>query len=124
LYEEGNRLQTEHAVLDDNGDGLGTHDSSDSEGESSDGSLAVSAFLAGESGERTRDYTAVEDPELAELYRQVRALEDRVEGLKRQKEGMSEDLYLEELEKLLLELALKNREVKELEQKLKERNEP
>jgi hypothetical protein len=125
VYEEGNRLQTEHAVLDDNGDGLGTHDSS-SEGEGVDGAVAVSAFLAGGSGGRTREQAVVEDPELAELYRQVRALEDRVEGLKGQKDGMSSDLYMEELEKLLLELAQKNREVKELEQKLlsKEQTEP
>jgi hypothetical protein len=37
---------------------------------------------------------------------------------------MSEDLYMEELERLLLELAQKNREVKGLEQKLKERIQP
>jgi hypothetical protein len=122
-YEEGNRLQTEHAVLDDNGDGLGTHDSSDSKGESTDGALAVSAFLAGEDGESTR-VAAVDDPEHAELYRQVRALEDRVEGLKRQKDTMSDELYMEELENLLLELARKNRELKELEQRRKEQTQP
>jgi hypothetical protein len=124
FYEEGNRLQTEHAVLDDNGDGLGTHDPADERIEVADGAVAATVFLAGESLGRKSDSGSVDDPELAELYGHVRALQERVEGLKRQKETMSPDLYMEELEKLLLELAQKNRELKELEQKKKEHTRP
>jgi hypothetical protein len=124
FYEEGNRLQTEHAVLDDNGDGLGTHDPADERIEIADGAAATSVFLTGESRQSSIGSYSTDDPELAEIGRQVRALEDRVEGLKRQKDTMPADLYMEELEKLLVELAQKNRELKELEQKKKEQTRP
>jgi hypothetical protein len=122
FYEEGNRLQTEHAVLDDNGDGKGTHESAESKGVETDGAVAATVFLTGASPDRTRVADSADDPELAELSRQIRALEDRVEALKRHKDTMPSDLYMEELEKLLLELAQKNRAFKELEQKKMERN--
>jgi hypothetical protein len=120
FYDEGNRLQTEHAVLDDNGDGTGTHDPADERVEVADGAAASSVFLTGEDSLSSLGAAATDDPEVAELSRQVRVLQDRVEGLKRQKETMPADLYMEELEKLLVELAQKNREIKELEQKKKE----
>jgi hypothetical protein len=120
FYDEGNRLQTEHAVLDDNGDGTGTHDPADERIEVADGATASSVFLKGEDSQLSLGTTATDDPEIAELTRQVRVLQDRVEGLKRQKDTMPADLYMEELEKLLVELAQTNREIKELEEKKKE----
>ena len=74
----------------------------------------------GRPGAGTRDVApddAVDDPELAALYRQVQSLEDRVEVLKQQKDTMTSELYFQELEKLLLELAVKKRALQELEGK-------
>jgi hypothetical protein len=116
FYEENNRLMTEHAVLDDNGDGIGTHDPADSKNPA-DGSLAANSFLTSVGPADSRLGAEVEDPELAALYEEMRALEDRVEVLKQQKDAMSSELYLEELEKLLVELAKKNRAVAEVEAK-------
>ena len=51
------------------------------------------------------------DPELVALYKDKLALEQRIEALKLQKQTMVSDLYFEELEKLLVELARKNRAI-------------
>jgi hypothetical protein len=105
-YEEGNQLQTEHALLDDNGDREGTQRPGESE-ESADGSLAKLSFvMAGTVPGASADDP--EDPELVALYRDKRALEQRIEALKQQKNTMSSELYFQELEKLLVELARKN----------------
>ncbi len=122
-YDEGNRLKTEHAVLDDDGDGKGFHPADAQEAELADGRLAARTILGGRAGAGTREADsadAVEDPELGALYQQVQSLEDRIEVLKLQKETMAPELYLEELEKLLLDLALKKRAIRELEGKPKE----
>jgi hypothetical protein len=116
FYEENNRLMTEHAVLDDNGDGIGTHDPTNTKAPA-DGSLAANSFLTSVSPATARLGSDVEDPELAALYEEVRALEDRVEVLKQQKDAMASELYLDELEKLLVELAKKNRAIAEVEAK-------
>jgi hypothetical protein len=118
FYEEGNRLKTEHAVLDDDGDGKGMHPSDESREASPDGQVAARTILGGRPGAVTREADSadgVEDPELAALVRQVQSLEDRIEGLKQQKDTMAPELYFEELEKLLLDLALKKRALQELE---------
>ena len=114
LYEEGNQLQTEHALLDDNGDGEGAQRPGEAEksGEDgpADGAVARLVFLGG-AGEGSAVAGGNDDPVLASLYAQKRSLEERIEALKQQKDGMEEELYLQELESLLLELTLKNREI-------------
>ena len=45
------------------------------------------------------------DPELAALVEKRRELEGRVVALRQQKNSMPEDLYMQELEQVLLELA-------------------
>ncbi len=116
FYEENNRLMTEHAILDDNGDGTGTHDAEKSK-KTADGSLASSSYLVAASAVRERPGAELDDPELAALYEEMRALESRVEILITQKDAMSSDLYLAELEKLLVELAKKNRAIEGVEEK-------
>ncbi|MFQ5789755.1 MAG: C13 family peptidase [Acidobacteriota bacterium] len=124
-YEEDNRLLTEHAVLDDNGDGVGAQrfesEPRASAGagrgggaaEVAEGRLAGVSFLggAGLGGARaaTMGPAADQDPEVAALHGEMQALEGQIQALKGQKETMPSDLYLKELEKLLLELARKNR---------------
>jgi len=102
FYEKGHLLATEHAVLDDNGDGTG---SSTPDPATGDGALARRLFLGG--GETAADVAsaASSDPRLAELRRQRRALEEKIGALKARKDAMESAQYEDELEKLLLELA-------------------
>jgi len=112
FYEEANRLQTEHAILDDNGDGKGV---AKPDGRAGDGALARRLVLTG--GTATSGSRASDDPEVAALYRQKREIEERIEGLKVQKEALAADVYEKELEDLLVELALKNRAIQQVEGK-------
>ena len=105
-YESANLLMTEHAVLDDNGDGEGSREVDGLEG---DGALARSVFLrsleaAAGGGEVT--------PELRALFEEKAAIEARIADLRRVKGQMSQERYEDELEGLLVELALKNREIR------------
>jgi len=117
VYEEGNQLQTEHALLDDNGDQQGAQlpaESAEStEGNPGDGTVARLVFLEGSANRSTSAGAGdeIEDPAVLVMYEQKKSLEQRIEALKQQKDGMTEELYLQELESLLLELALKNREI-------------
>lgn len=92
-YEKGNRLQTEHAVLDDG----------------AEGGLARVSFLGGVA--RAAE-AQTGDPRLVALLGERRALEDRIETLKAQKDALAAELYQQQLEDLLLELALKNETIR------------
>jgi len=101
-YQEENILQTEHAMLDDDGDGEGAHDPGESEGDLASttylmGDVAAATGLAGEA--------MGSSSELEALIAEKRELESRVVTLRDQKSSMPEDLYLQELETVLLELA-------------------
>src|SRR3712207_7204159 len=54
-YEEGNRLLTEHAQLDDNGDGRG---SGVPDPRTADGALSRRLFLSPGSGTRSEEHTS------------------------------------------------------------------
>jgi hypothetical protein len=109
-YQNDERLITEHAQLDDNGDGKGT-DLPDGRGPG-DGLLARRFFLdAGAVAARL----AASDPQLAKLYADKFATEDQVDALKQRKASMTEDAYYAELEPLLLSLARIARDIRRLE---------
>jgi hypothetical protein len=114
FYEEENLLMTEHAQLDDDGDGKAVAEASRQEG-----ARAGASFLMGKAavagGLSPSDLAS--DPELAGLVETRRQLEGRVEALKLQKDSMPEDTYLQELERLLLELA-------NVSQRIEERSKP
>jgi hypothetical protein len=114
FYEQANRLQTEHAILDDNGDGQGV---AIPDARSADGALARRAVLRGGLGGLSPAGGRAEDPEVAALYQQKRQLEERIENLKEQKDAMPAEVYEKELEDLMVELALKNRAIREIEGK-------
>jgi peptidase C13-like protein len=103
FYEKGHLLVTEHAVLDDNGDGVGSAAPDPGTG---DGAMARRVFLGG-GGDSAADGAASSpaDPRLAELRRQRRAIEEKIGALKARKDGMPSAQYEDELEKLLVELA-------------------
>ena len=94
-YEKKGLLATEHALLDDNGDGVG-HAKTD-EG---DGSLARTTYF-----DSLPLQQAGGDEELAKLFSERLRLEGEIEQLKARKAQMNEDEYENALEKLLIEFA-------------------
>jgi hypothetical protein len=111
-YERDGQLLTEHAVLDDDGDGKGT----DKPGEpGADGALARTLFLTGSTA--TIPPEQVADPELRALVEQQRALEDRIASLQAAKGTMEAAQYERELEQLLVELARTTRAIREKQKK-------
>lgn len=104
LYESRARLATEHAILDDNGDGLGTP---------ADGFHGVRATVVAEDGlpdgvfaHRLHLVPSARERALSPEVRAERdALELRVAELRARKGGMDEDAYYAALEVLMLELA-------------------
>jgi hypothetical protein len=96
-YEKEGHILTEHAALDD----------------SSQGKLASTLYLA---PERSRTAAAQNaDPALRALLEQRDALERQVNDLRLKKDSMDQAAYDQQLEKLLTELAVKTRQIRELE---------
>jgi hypothetical protein len=93
FYESENRLQTEHARLEDAG------------------GLARRAFLQGGSREAASDEKETDDPALAPLYAARRDLERQVEALRARKEALAPESYAQQLEELLLKLAQQNESI-------------
>ena len=118
FYEQRNLLLTEHALLDDDGDGEGTREPTL---DTPDGAIAAS-FTLGMPGARatvttaatgaTSPIPATADSVLARLYGERAALEGQVAELRRLRDSMDPDVYETELETLLVDLALKNREIR------------
>ena len=108
-FEEEGLLATEHALLDDNGDGEG----SDFEDEGDlDGALARTVFLS-RGGGRVTEAEIAADPELAALYGRRQELEERIATLTALRDTMDEERYEAELEELLVELTLTTRAIRE-----------
>jgi hypothetical protein len=107
-YDKEGLLSTEHAVLDDNGDKVGSPDPSTT---AADGKVA--ALLAIGSAADAAPLPA--DPKMRALVLERRDLEHRVESLRLLKESMDPAKYQSELEKLVTDLALKTREIRSLE---------
>ena len=92
VYEQENRLLTEHALLDDNG-------------------LARSFFLTG--GAAAAGVPS--DPRAAALQKEKADLESKIEALKARKASMDATAYESELERLLVGLAATTRALRALE---------
>ena len=107
-YEQEGLLATEHAMLDDNGDGEGSQDPTAT---GADGKLAASLSL----GSVADAAPLPDDPKLRALILERRDLERRVESLRLLKESMPPAKYTAELERLVTELALKTREIRTIE---------
>ncbi|HYK91024.1 MAG TPA: hypothetical protein VE398_19790 [Acidobacteriota bacterium] len=101
-YAKERSLQTEHPVLDDNGDGQGQAKPGPENGE---GLLARTTYLdAGAPLQTESNLTEEQREQLAE----ARSLEQQIEALKYAKAGMNEAEYEKKLENLLLRLAQVN----------------
>lgn len=107
-YREGNKLLTEHAVLDDDGDSTGTAEPDPVKGE---GSLARAMFLGAPASAAPAGAT----PAIRALYEERRRIEQDVEQLRARKETMAEAEYERQLEDLLVALARKNEEIRKAE---------
>jgi len=104
-YETTNRIATEHALLDDNGDGEGSAELA----EADDGDLARTMFLAVDP--TLAAARATDDPELKALLEQKADIERRLEELRALSGQIAQDRYDIDLEDLLVELALTNRAI-------------
>jgi hypothetical protein len=105
FYREAGRLATEHALLDDNGDGLGTAADwfhavravkTPPKGKSVDGVRAHQFHLVRSNAEQNLS---------PEIRAQRDALEKQLSDLRARKDSMDTDDYYRELEKILLETA-------------------
>ncbi|HEV2208600.1 MAG TPA: hypothetical protein VG167_07480 [Verrucomicrobiae bacterium] len=105
FYKEQGRLQTEHALLDDNGDGLGTP------ADWFQGVRAVKTAAGGRSvdGVRAHELFLVPDEAERQLAPEARArrdeLEQQLRALRSRKDSMKEDDYYRQLEGILVETA-------------------
>ncbi len=109
-YQREGIMLTEHAMLDDNGDGTGALEPA---ADGADGRIASIVAL----GSAADAAPLPSDPKLRQLYVERRDLERRVESLKLLKGGMDAPRYASELEKLLTALALKTQEIRAAEGK-------
>jgi hypothetical protein len=103
FYARAGRLATEHALLEDNGDGVGHQKM-----EGGDGLLARATYLDSLSVEQAAASAAV-----AKLMRDRTRLEGEIAQLIGRKSSMPEAAYESELEKLFIELAKVNRAIKQ-----------
>jgi hypothetical protein len=108
-YEREGIMRTENALLSDNG-GEGVPDPSV---DGKQGRVASMLSL----GSSTAADPLPEDPKLRALHVERRELERRVEALRLLKGSMPADKYTSELEKLVTEIALKTRQIREMEKK-------
>jgi len=106
-YEQENLLLTEHALLEDDGDGEGSEEPSV---DGPDGPVAARFRLAASTRTAIPPEVAG-DSTLVRLMGERSDLEARVAQLRALREQMDPEEYDAELETLLLELALKNREI-------------
>lgn len=108
-YEKDNKLLTEHAVLDDDGDGVGHADASD---KGPDGLRARSLFLAPAAGISAAVAATPQGVELLATQRRVQA---QIDSLRLVKAGMSEEDFQKALEPLMVQLAEATRALRALE---------
>lgn len=107
-YELENQMRTEHALLDDNGDGEGSLDPS---ADGPDGLLADRFFVSQASAAVAA--AAADDPELAALLARKLEIENSVAELRTRRDEMTEEAFDLELETLMLDLARVSNEIRD-----------
>lgn len=110
FYDTEGELLTEHAVLDDNGDGEGSRRPIR---DGDDGPLAATFhFASGAAAAAGGLAPETDDPVLAQLYQDRLDIHRRLDALRGRRDEMRPSAYEDALEELLVELALKNREIR------------
>ena len=101
FYIQEGRLATEHALIEDNGDGIGTR----SEVFEADAAVAPGTVLDGPRAAQLVLVLSAEEQQLTEAQRSTRdALERELKALKEQRAKLPEDDYYAKLEALLRKL--------------------
>lgn len=108
-YETEGLLRTEHPLLDDNGDGEGSAEPRAAPG--SDGVLAARTYLLSPASGAPPD--SADGEEVRALVAERDDLAARVDALRETREGMPEEDYYAELERLLVDLARIQEEIEE-----------
>jgi hypothetical protein len=103
FYTRAGRLATEHALLEDNGDGVGRE-----KPESGEGLLARATYLDSLSIDEAAASAAT-----GKLLKERTRLEGEIEQLIARKGNMAEAEYETTLERLFIELAKVNRSIKQ-----------
>ncbi|HEX7176267.1 MAG TPA: hypothetical protein VF240_13475 [Pyrinomonadaceae bacterium] len=101
-YKRSGRLATEHALLEDSGDGVG-HEKA----EGGDGDIARATYFDSLTVEQ-----AAANAEVGRLLRERTRYEEEIGQLKTRKREMAEGQYESELERLFVGLAKTNRSIK------------
>ncbi|MCG8468466.1 MAG: hypothetical protein MJB57_09710 [Gemmatimonadetes bacterium] len=109
-YARDGQIPTEHALLDDNGDGEGSLEATI---EGPDGALASRFFLT--RAPRALAGRTADDPELAALLEKKTRLEEDIAALRARRDEMDATSYEARLEALLLELAVTSRAIRDRE---------
>ncbi len=101
FYENDGRLATEHSLLEDNGDGIGTR----SEVLDADAPVAAGTVLDGERAAQMVLVLSEEEQKLTDAQRNTRdGLERELKTLKEQRTKLNEDVYYAKLEAVLRKL--------------------
>ena len=108
-YKEKGQLATEHALLEDNADGKGSAVPSPENG---DGLLAQKIAFGSATPQATLAAAVASKPGNSALLARKKQLEDDIADLKYKKDSLPAAEYESTLERLLLELAKTNRELK------------
>ena len=103
FYKRAGRLPTEHALIDDNGDGVGRE-----KAEAGEGLLARATYLDSLSTDEAAATAAT-----GRLLKERQRLEGEIEQLIARKTSMPESEYEANLERLFIELAKVNRSIKQ-----------
>lgn len=101
-FKSAGQLATEHALLEDDGDGVGHQIA-----EAGDGQLAQQMYF-----DSAAQSQIASDHESLRLTAERQKLESSIQELKARKVQLAEDEYYAELEKLFVDLAKLNRELK------------
>ncbi|MDH3534167.1 MAG: C13 family peptidase [Gammaproteobacteria bacterium] len=105
-FDSEKRLLTEHALLDDNGDGVGSLEPGEF---AADGEVANRTYL-----QQPRSLATGADAEMVAMLERKRDIEIAIGNLKKRRENMSSNVYYDELEVLLVDLALLSRKIRML----------
>jgi hypothetical protein len=110
-FQSSSRLQTEHSLLDDNGDRKGTAEPDPRADPTGDGVLARTLYLGGASAVAAEGAS----PQLQALYRERQRLESALDALRGSRATTDPERYEIELERLLLELARTSQQIRDME---------
>jgi hypothetical protein len=102
-YTQRGQLATEHALIDDNGDGVGR----EAGGQGTDGSISTRLYL-----DPDVPGAAPTDEELLQLLQKRGALQIDADELKQRRQLMTPDEYEKEFERIMIALATVSRDIR------------